>query len=344
MQKVNGSRVSIIILNWNGWKDTIECLESLYRINYSNYEVIVVDNDSSNDSVEMLKKWAKGKEKISSPYFKYSKKNKPIKYFEYSKEELDTEQYLKGKKKLDSLPSDKKLFILRNDKNYGFAEGNNIAIRQVIIENNSSYILLLNNDTVVDKDFLKELIYSISKNNSIGIVGPKILNYYNKNIEFLGGKRTFTLSAIKHLHYSNNPYVDFLTGCCMLFKMCDIKKIGLFDNRYFCYFEDADLCERFKNNGKKLFVEEKSIIYHKITKSSHGRNEFLEYLYQRNRIIFNIKFNKQNIFFVPFMLWQFFLKPAKAIIFLNIKGLKLWKKSLFDALTLCRNKTWSPYN
>ena len=75
-------RVSIIILNWNGWRDTIECLESLYRINYLNYDIIVVDNDSNDESIEKIKEYCNGKTEINSKFFKYSEENKPIEVFE----------------------------------------------------------------------------------------------------------------------------------------------------------------------------------------------------------------------------------------------------------------------
>lgn len=67
---MDAPRVSIIILNWNGWKDTIECLESLYRIDYPNYDVIVVDNGSQDDSIQKIKEYAKGKIKVNSKFFK----------------------------------------------------------------------------------------------------------------------------------------------------------------------------------------------------------------------------------------------------------------------------------
>ena len=71
--------VSIIILNWNGWSDTIECLESIYQLNYSNYRVIVVDNNSSDDSVQKINDYAMGKLEVKSNFFKYNPTNKPIK-------------------------------------------------------------------------------------------------------------------------------------------------------------------------------------------------------------------------------------------------------------------------
>ena len=70
--------VSIIILNWNGWKDTVECLESLYQINYPNYDVILVDNNSEDDSLEKLREYCSGSFRPESKFFNYEASNKPI--------------------------------------------------------------------------------------------------------------------------------------------------------------------------------------------------------------------------------------------------------------------------
>lgn len=118
-------RVSIIILNWNGWKDTIECLESLYQITYQNYDVIVVDNGSEDESLEMIREYCQGKIKVESKFFEYSGENKPIKIVEYAREEAESGG---GKEKeIEGLPSNRKLVIIKNEKNYGFAGDNNIG-------------------------------------------------------------------------------------------------------------------------------------------------------------------------------------------------------------------------
>ena len=82
-------RVVIIILNWNGWADTIECLESLYKIEYSNYNLILVDNASNDDSIEKIKEYCSGKLMPKSSYFKYTDKNKPISVKEIDYNEIN---------------------------------------------------------------------------------------------------------------------------------------------------------------------------------------------------------------------------------------------------------------
>ena len=110
-------RVSIIILNWNGWMNTIECLESIYQITYPNYDVIVVDNGSENDSVEKIKEYAEGGFPVESRFFEYTTGNKPLQYVEYSLEEAETGK--RTERAVAHLPSNKKLILIKNGKNFG---------------------------------------------------------------------------------------------------------------------------------------------------------------------------------------------------------------------------------
>ena len=237
-------RVSIIILNWNGLGDTLECLESLFEITYPNYEVIVVDNASSGDDVSVLKK-------------RFGRKIK----------------------------------LIVNDRNYGFAEGNNIAIREVMKAGKSKYVLLLNNDTVVDKRFLDELVKVADGEDKIGITAPVNYNYYTREIDFGGGKINWWLGRPYHLKkIDSRKYTDFITGCCMLIKTNTLKEIGLFDPVYYCYFEDADLCERFKRRGYRLRMAPVSKIWHKISATMRKKGRIYYYV-ARNRVIFNKKYN-----------------------------------------------------
>ena len=126
------SKVTIILLNWNGKEDTIECLESLKHITYPNYEILLVDNGSTDGSVECFRERYPGME------------------------------------------------IIENGENLGFAEGNNVGIRRAMDEG-ADYVLLLNNDTVVDPEFLGELVKVGESDPKIGIVGPKICYYNNKS-------------------------------------------------------------------------------------------------------------------------------------------------------------------
>ena len=114
-------RVAIIILNWNGWGDTVECLESLYRISYPNYDVIVVDNGSEDESVQKIREYCEGGIEVESKFFEYSRENKPIKIIEYTREGAEAGG---GKERgIVDLASNGKMMIIKNKKNYGFLGG-----------------------------------------------------------------------------------------------------------------------------------------------------------------------------------------------------------------------------
>ena len=81
-------KVAIIILNWNNWKDTIECLESVYQIDYPNYNVIVVDNSSENESIQKIKEYCNGLIYVKSKFFQYNPINKPIQVLELTEEDV----------------------------------------------------------------------------------------------------------------------------------------------------------------------------------------------------------------------------------------------------------------
>lgn len=270
----NNPKVSVIILNWNGWKDTIECLESLYQIDYPNYDIVLVDNDSKDDSIQRIMDYCKGKLKQKSPFYNYNPKNKPIQIFEYTKEE--TEKNLQtNKSKYQELPSDKKLILIKNDKNYGFAEGNNIGIRYSLNTLNSHYILLLNNDTVVEKHFLTEMVETGENDDKIAVIGSKTF-YYNFNdktdvLWSVGG--TIDLSRYPGYHdidlndklptiKNSKIDVDWISGAVLLIKT-DMLPSKLLNSEFFFGCEDVDLCIEMKNKGFKMITNLNAIVWHK---------------------------------------------------------------------------------
>ncbi|HPX78023.1 MAG TPA: glycosyltransferase, partial [Methanobacterium sp.] len=131
--------VCIIILNWNGWKDTVECLESLYQNKYDNYKVILVDNASEDESLEKIAEYCQGRIELSSTCVEYQRDNKPLSFIQIDGEEVN--------RKFNTL--DYKLLLIKNRENQGFAIGNNIGMRFALNNFNPDFFLLLNNDTVL---------------------------------------------------------------------------------------------------------------------------------------------------------------------------------------------------
>lgn len=296
--------MAIIILNWNGWEDTLECLESVYQINYPEYDVIVVDNNSEDISIKKIEDYCAGKIKVNSSFLNYQNEN-PIKIFEYSSTELQSSK-LPEMDVINSAESKEKLILIKNDKNYGFARGNNIGISYALKSLDAEYVLLLNNDTVVDKDFLTELVDVAKNNDNVGFVGPKVYIYNDKNIlQVAGGAKV----DLKHGEVDEIAYhqrdegqfdhylePDYIGGTCILCSREVIEEVGMLDPGYFMYWEDADWCFRGRNQGYKSVYAFKSKIWHKYGASSD--TPFKMYYFTRNRIYFM----KKNS-----ALWEFFL-------------------------------------
>ncbi|OPX60226.1 MAG: N-glycosyltransferase [Methanobacterium sp. PtaB.Bin024] len=266
--------VTIIILNWNGWQDTIECLESVFQNDYPNYNVIVVDNDSTDDSINRIKKYCSNRtnnpSRINNPDTKVSEYEE--KYF--NSIHLDVEEEKNTNKSI----------ILKNSKNYGYAKGNNIGMKFALKFFNPDYILLLNNDTIVDKDFLKELIKAVEKHEMVGIFAPKILNANDPDIIDSAG-HIFSWGRIVDRgsekvdknQYDAKTEVIGAKGAACLYKCEMLESIGLFKEDLVTLYEDAELSWRANKNSWKAIYVPKSIIYHKIGRSIKKEDSKLLY-------------------------------------------------------------------
>jgi len=282
-------KVFIIILNWNGWQDTMECLESLNNISYDNFEVLLIDNAS--------------KEKITI---------------------------------LDSRFPRLKITQIFNDLNLGYAGGNNQGIKMAL-ERGADYVLLLNNDTIVESDFLTQLIAAAENNKEAGIFGSKIYFYdsrlarlaeapakratSDKLIWSAGGKITKNFTRGELIGYCQNDEgqhdqikeADYISGTCLLAKKEIVEKIGSISEDYFLYYEDADWCLRARWAGYRCLFVPKSIIYHKVSKSTGEFSFPYIYYHSRNGLIFGSRFGLKPAIYI-ISLWIFFKQLIKLII------------------------------
>lgn len=291
-------KVSIIILNWNGLEDTIECLESLKKITYPNYEVIVVDNGSEGNDAQVLRE----------------------KFGDY-------------------------IHLIQNNKNYGFCEGNNIAIRYVLSNSSPDYILLLNNDTVVDQEFLTELVRVAEGHLAIGIAGPKVYFYSEpKKLQFtrakieLGKGRVVRIGAgeIDSGQYETIEETDYCPGSCFIIKREVIQRIGMLDVNYFAYWEETDYCQRAKGEGFRLVYCPQAKVWHKVSSSSKKIGGFYEYYMTRNRFRFTKRHanRRQFVSFVLwFFLWDFWFRSGIYLLYhRNIKALSYFYIGIKDGI------------
>jgi len=272
-------KVSIIILNWNGLKDTIECLESLKKITYPNYEVIVVDNASKGNDANILKE----------------------KYKNYIK-------------------------LIRNKENLGFSEGNNVAIRKVIEEKESEFILTLNNDTKVEPNFLNELVECAKRHSNAGSIQPKMIFSWNPQFIDSAGhlysknSSGFNRGAYEPVDKYNNE--DEIISCCAgacLYKKEALKNIKIdneyFDKDFFASYEDVDLGFRLQWSGWKSWYCPKAIVYHKRGATTGIRSSFIIYYSARNQV-WNFFKNFPTSFLLKNFLW--FLIAETTQISLNL--------------------------
>jgi len=289
-------KVSIILLNWNGGEFTKPCIESLNQISYFNYDIIVVDNGSTDGSADMLKM------------------------------------------------AFTNIILLKNEKNLGFTGGNNIGIKYAL-EHGADYVLILNNDTIVDKNFLSEMVRVLESDRQIGMVTCKIFSYDDpKKILYAGGvvnKMTLKSKHISKCEKDNGKYsvmreIDFITGCCMLVRKALIEKIGAFDEKFFAYAEDLDWSLRTLKADYKLIYAPSAKLWHKesasVRKNTLGRSKgtatpFQYYLVNRNRIFILKKHgNIINYFFGGMLLSfsVFYMSIGLTILRRWTKLLALW--------------------
>lgn len=163
-----------------------------------------------------------------------------------------------------------------NSENSGFAKGCNIGIKYFLTREDISYILLLNNDTVVPANFLKDLMAPfLDPDPTIGIVAPLIYYYGNKDELWYGGVNYRPLLGC-YVHNTDkskipmHSYVstDVATGCCMLFRKELVGEVGFLDEDYFMYIEDVDFSLRIRRAGLKILLNTNTHVYHKLGKSS----------------------------------------------------------------------------
>lgn len=291
------SKVYIVILNYNGWQDTIECLESVLKSDYKNYQIIVVDNDSPDDSMEYLIKWAEGKLDLwlpdSNPLkcLSFPLREKPLDYVLYNKKEA-----LEGGDREKERKLKNHIVFIHAGENRGFSAGNNVGIKYALAKNDFEYIWLLNNDTVIEKNTLKNLV-NYANQNKTGISGS-VLKYYNEpdKIQAYGGKINRFLGTGRHIIRKDEvKTIDYVVGASMLIHRNVIEKAGLLPEDYFLYYEDVDYCFNAKRNGFKLGTALYNPVYHKEGSSTKKHSEFVDCLYLKNKIKFHKKYINNSL-------------------------------------------------
>jgi GT2 family glycosyltransferase len=235
----NESFTSVIILNYNGGKDLFECLESIHKTTDCRYEVILIDNNSIDES------------------------------------------HIKGKERFP------KIKLIKNDENIGMA-ARNIGIKNA----KSDYIVFLDSDTIVEKDWLKSLIESYKKHGE-GLYQPKILEKQNRDIISSCGNmiNIFGFGFARNrgkkdsIQFNEFSKIGYTSGACTFSSLNTIKKIGDIDDIFFAYHDDLEYGWRASLLGINSFFEPKSKIYHRVSLTLEKSSSKKIFLAERNRLI-----------------------------------------------------------
>ena len=288
----------IVLINYNNWQDTLECIDSLLNAGVEYSAIFVIENGSTNDSYDKLK---------------------------------------------SHLP---RVNIIKTDCNLGFSRGNNLGIKDGI-KKDVEYIILLNNDTIVERNSIKILIDEMNKNTDVSIGTGQIRYYPEKDkIWYAGGKLITWRGLAKHnkfsekrnTEYSQKPLMtSFISGCYMCIRTSHIKDLGLLNEKFFLYLEDIEYSARAINKKMKLMYVSGSVIYHKWRGETKLKYQTLYYAVRNRKLLIDLafpiraKFYFQIAIFTKMIYWLItdgeLFRAAK-------RGLEDYKKSYFGPIRL----------
>jgi GT2 family glycosyltransferase len=240
--------IQIVVLNWNGLADTMACLDSLRRMRYEAYRIVVVDNGSSDGSMDALSRDA------------------PLRELE----------------------------LIAAGRNRGYAGGNNLGIRRAL-DSDAEFILVLNNDTTVDSSLLDELVAAANRHPEAGCFGPWILYMSDPNRVWFARSEWSTEAAAftapdkgRLAGELSQECVDtqYVCGAALFFRAEVARRIGLFDERFFLVYEDADWCFRARRAGFGCVMVPSARVWHKIgTSFGSEASPLRTYFSIRNKLL-----------------------------------------------------------
>ncbi|NOZ05662.1 MAG: glycosyltransferase family 2 protein [Chloroflexi bacterium] len=299
-QQIRGDRASplvyIVTLNWNRREETLTCLHSLQRSVYPNYRLLVVDNGSTDGSVETIRRQVPAAE------------------------------------------------VLVNECNLGFAAGANVGLRYALSQG-AGFVFLVNNDTTVHPQALDELVRA-ARSPDVGMAAPVI--YYQSAptvIWSVGGGWNPLLLEMTGGHgrgpddgrWTEVVERPVLVGCGLLLRRELLEQVGLFDERFFLYYEDSDLCLRARAAGFRLLLVPSAKMWHKVATSSGGSDAPAErYQMARSSVLFFRKHARlwQTPFIVPYRTASAVKTVARLLLRRRPDAARAYLRGLRDGLRL----------
>ena len=328
------TRVYIVLVNWNGWRDTIECLESLLRLRDQNFRIIVCDNGSTDGSVKHISAWSKGEYNVDTSTL-------PWKSLPTGRIHTPTLKLLDAK---DTYCVDDNLIsVVSINSNLGFAAANNVGINIALKDSETSHVWLLNTDTVVDPLVLKYLRARGAEDKRIGIVGSTLVYYHDANtIQGVGVKYNALLGKALVLgkglskdklpsrHYVDGN-IDYIIGASMFITKEFLQKVGLMSEKYFLFFEELDWSSRNLARFTQVWAP-MAIVYHKeggsIGTSTYSRpSDLAIYFLAVSFFRYIYTYHKR---YIGFSLARMLLVSIKFLFHRDIRGFSLVWSAMYD--------------
>lgn len=343
------NKVAIIIVNWNAWQDTIECIEACGQLAELSAAMIVVDNGSTDGSMKRMLEWAEGRGAMSST----SAQNHS--FIDFPKNVLrfvtkGSQQELNDLIQEQGL-QEKGLYFVADSSNRGFAGGVNVGLSLALSDPKVEFCWLLNNDTKVDPEALKSLVLHMHKHPNVGICGSTLL-YMDKPqlIQAVGGEFNPWLATSQHCLWNqtyspelcatfDTSVIDYVVGASMFIRRTVLDKIGFFNEEYFLYCEEIDFATRMKLQMPEMALgyEPASLVYHK-EGASTGANNHQKRAYRYSSDFFFITSRLKFIHrFYPTKYWV--VRSSMLLVAFNRLRRKQWRSMI---LALCVFLGWVP--
>jgi GT2 family glycosyltransferase len=258
---------AVIILTWNDWKNTINALESLIQSDYKNYDIILIDNNSSYKHLNKIVDWSINKVFCNDINLKKFTKKNNLEIININKNDIVSSTHKR------------KVYLIRNHKNIGLTAGLNVGYN-FALKNKYKYIFRVDNDIILQKNTLKNLLKLLENKKEVAAVSPKINHGYLTNTvwwynfkmtwSYLKFQKTMNLNKyriIDNLDLRGIINTDAICGCCSLYRSSALLKSGLGDEDFFYGPEDIELSYRLRKFGL-LKSDLNNKAFHKIARSS----------------------------------------------------------------------------
>jgi len=274
-------RVVISILNWNGWQDTLECLESVRRLDYPNYLAVVVDNGSTNGSADKIKAWAE--ENLGPGHV----------LADYTRETALAGGHPETEQSLDRAVSTSRMVLIRNEENLGFTGGNNVAIHYALQRRVAAdYVFLLNNDATLNDDCVTQLVSAI-RSTRAGIAGA-IIKERSGDVCFAGSgpyqrhlflPLTSERPCLRSTEVWESPVAH---GAGMLLSRLALDAIyerrrSYLNEDLFAYGDELDFCNAASQAGYKTVIVRDAVVTHGTAERNDRQRDASHFFYYFTR-------------------------------------------------------------